>query len=157
MKKVNSIVISNKEIENKSDLWLDPKEGLKSFSGDGWKLIPGTSLTVDLGEISNSAELDSIIEEGKYKGCIVAKPLSASELMNQLNRFTSSIGTDAGAEALPSHSVFTLEVLHTFGALIPNALCIQRVTLYISSGKVYNIYRRCVVRNNTWSNWYTVE
>lgn len=157
MKKVNSIVISNKEIENKSDLWLDPKEGLKLFSGDGWKPIPGTSLTVDLGEISNSAELNSIIEEGKYTGCIVAKPLSATDLQNQVNRFTSSIGTDTGAEALPSHSVFTLEVLHTFVALIPNALYIQRVTLYIPSGKVYNIYRRYVVYSNTWSNWYTVK
>lgn len=157
MNKVNSIVISNKEIENKSDLWLDPKEGLKVFSGDGWKPIPGTSLTVDLGEISSSTELDSIIGEGKYTGCIYDKTLSLDNLMIQVGKFANSITTNSEADTLPSHSVFTLEVLHTFAPATTNSMCIQRVNLYTIAGKAYNIYRRYIINNKTWSNWYTVE
>lgn len=62
MKKVNNIVVSNKEIENKSDLWLDPTEGFKYFSGSGWKNISSEKPVV----WNESSSIDDLIEPGIY-------------------------------------------------------------------------------------------
>lgn len=63
LKRINSIILSFKEIKNKADLWLNPKSGLKYYTSTGWENIPGTIQEV---KWSKDFNLNTINKPGVY-------------------------------------------------------------------------------------------